>query len=184
MKKLLLLLLCVPLIGFGQNLPIIYAESWHNDKYFDWDPFITERLRDIQQDIDALSPGEGDPMYSYGDKAEVSHLFWSGCDVGGIYCKNASSTLSSQGKNNYGVNNLNDSDPRTAWVEGKSEYGIGESFEMEWELDSRPPIHIFNGYQKSIKAWKDNSRVKKFKVYLNNEELCYLILEDKISPES
>ena len=34
--------------------------------------------------------------------------------MGGIYCKNASSTLSSQGKNNYGVNNLNDSDPRMA----------------------------------------------------------------------
>lgn len=187
MKKLLLLFLCVPLIGLGQNLPTIYAEDWGSlkqGKYIDWDPYIKERLKELQSEIDA---GNNDgPFYGeLGDKAKVSDLWWSGgCDMRGVYCKNASSTLSSQGKNNYSVDNINDSDPRTAWVEGKSGYGIGESFEMDWPAYIAPNIQIFNGYQKSIKAWKDNSRVKKFKIYINNKQFCYLVLKDKMESQS
>jgi hypothetical protein len=184
MKKILLLLVCLPIIGVGQNLPTIYSESWNEERYFEWDPYIKERLKELQSEIDA---GDNDgPFYGeLGDKAKVSDLWWSGgCDMGGVYCKNASSTLIPQGKNNYSVNNINDSDPRTAWVEGKSGYGIGESFEMDWPVHIAPPIQIFNGYQKSIKAWKDNSRVKKFKIYINNKEFCYLVLEDKMNSQS
>ena len=175
MKKLLLILLCLPLIGFGQNLPTIYAEG-SQERYFDWEPYIKKELRELQKDFDNDNSGPiGD-----GITAKVSDLWWSGCDMGTVYCSNASSTLSSQGKNNYSVNNINDSDPRTAWVEGSPGYGIGESFEMDWPASINPGIVIFNGYQKSIKTWKDNSRVKKFKIYINNQEFCYLILEDKM----
>ena len=86
----------------------------------------------------------------------------------------ASSTLKPQGSNNYHVGNLVDYNYKTAWVEGKSDYGIGEYFIVQSPMIST----IYNGYQKSEKSWKNNSRVKKFKVYMNNELICYLKLND------
>jgi hypothetical protein len=43
----------------------------------------------------------------------------------------SSSHLKSQGSKSYESGNLSDWDPRTAWVEGKSGYGIGEFFENQ-----------------------------------------------------
>ena len=96
-----------------------------------------------------------------------------------LIAQNASSTLSSNGNYNYDVNNMTDGDPRTAWVEGKSGYGIGESFECIFEAD-HGNITILNGLQKSVNLWKYNSRVKTFKVYYDNVPICYLQLEDNM----
>ena len=105
---------------------------------------------------------------------EDCEYFCGDCD---IYAHKASSTLDSDGKNNYRVSNIIDRDPRTAWVEGESDYGIGEYFEIsinEYDLN----IGILNGLQKSVRLWKLNSRVKTFKMYFNNVPICYLRLED------
>lgn len=88
----------------------------------------------------------------------------------------ASSTLSPQGKYNFNANNINDNDPLTAWIEGKSDYGIGESFSVSNFSGTR--VYIFNGYQHSYSSWKNNSRVKKFRVYAGGDTLCYLELKD------
>ena len=57
-------------------------------------------------------------------------------------------------------------DPRTAWVEGEEGYGIGEYIESTGDnrIWSGTLIVILNGFQKSIKLWKKNSRVKTVKV--------------------
>ena len=109
---------------------------------------------------------------------DLPMLYGSGC-TDAPSRSNASSTLSSQGANNYYSKNIHDWDPRTAWVEGKSDYGIGEYFEVNLPYGGSNII-IFNGYQKSYSTWKNNSRVKKFKVYGDNKPLCYLILNDKM----
>jgi len=96
------------------------------------------------------------------------------CD---IYTNKASSTLDSDGENNYRVSNIIDRDPRTAWVEGESDYGIGEYFEILLNIYDLN-IGILNGLQKSVRLWRLNSRVKTFKVYFNNVPICYLRLED------
>ncbi len=88
----------------------------------------------------------------------------------------ASSTLAPQGNKNYSIRNLNDNDPRTAWVEGKPDYGIGEYFEVR----SVDVNCIYNGYQSSVESWKNNSRVKKFKVYKNSKPICFLMLVDEM----
>ena len=93
----------------------------------------------------------------------------------GIEPIKASSTLSSQGKFNYKVDNLA-GDPTTAWVEGKKGYGIGEWFEVK----AISVNNIYNGYQASPKSFIDNSRVKKMKIYKDDKPICILILKDEM----
>ncbi|MFN5911136.1 MAG: NADase-type glycan-binding domain-containing protein, partial [Bacteroidota bacterium] len=103
-------------------------------------------------------------------------LFGSGCSVGPTKAY-VSSCLAAQGNSSYKAKNLFDWDPQTAWVEGKSDYGIGEYFEVDLILGGSG-ISIFNGYQKSYDAWKNNSRVKKIKVYADGQPVCYVELKD------
>ena len=78
--------------------------------------------------------------------------------------------------------------------EGASDYGIGEYFVifpkddfdagMAGDTEFDIPNVIYNGYQKSYYLWINNSRVKKFKIYLDNEPVCYLVLKDKMGAQS
>jgi len=76
----------------------------------------------------------GEPKISWDSRAqeiqrsgdESQFLYGSGCTEGPSVAKESSS-LVSQGKSTYGSKNLYDWDPRTAWVEGDSGYGIGHS---------------------------------------------------------
>ncbi|WP_107037755.1 NADase-type glycan-binding domain-containing protein [Brumimicrobium mesophilum] len=82
---------------------------------------------------------------------------------------------------NYKPENAHDFDLRTAWVEGREDFGIGEKIEFEFKLSSHlklTHIDIFNGYSKNEKAWKENSRVKVFSLYINDNLFGYLNLED------
>ena len=104
--------------------------------------------------------------------------FISGDCSQGINPKRASSVLSPQGKKGYNINNLNDDNPMTAWVEGDSLSGIGEWFEIKGLVNK-----IYNGYQSSATNWKNNSRVKKFLVYENGTPICYLKLTDEMGAQ-
>ncbi len=109
------------------------------------------------------------------DDPDGPGFFYGDC-VESVSTGGASSTLASQGKNNYDLKNLSDSNPMTAWVEGNPDYGIGEYFEF-----TGPNVNtIYNGYQSSSTNWKNNSRVKRFKVYKNNKPLCLLDLTDEM----
>lgn len=92
----------------------------------------------------------------------------------------ASSTLPAQGTKKYDIDMLADSNPMTAWVEGKKGYGIGEWFEIE----AYNVTVVFNGYQATPLTWKNNSRVKRFKVYVNGKALCFLDLTDEMGQQN
>ena len=92
----------------------------------------------------------------------------------------ASSVLASQGKINYESNNIHDFNYKTVWSEGNSSYGIGETINFKFPKNN-PEINtiiITNGYVKSNSLYKNNSRVKKIKVNVNNDFSFYLNLED------
>ncbi|WP_258097890.1 NADase-type glycan-binding domain-containing protein [Marinoscillum pacificum] len=99
---------------------------------------------------------------------------------GGQDTQTASSELTSQGSNTYGAENAHDLSYETAWVEGVSGYGIGEY--IEYHVKPENPritkIIIVNGYVKSDNAWKNNSRVKRLKMYLDDKPYADLELED------
>ncbi len=101
----------------------------------------------------------------------------------------ANSTLKPQGKNEYSIENIHDLDVTTAWIEGNTDYGIGESFTIEFDWKENYEgfgkvynfygvIEIFNGYCKSEKVWIENSRIKTLKMYYNNIAVCMIELID------
>jgi len=99
---------------------------------------------------------------------------------GGPINVEASSFLPPKNGNTYFPFNAHDFDLRTAWVEGVEGYGIGEYIEFYFEpLSPRvTTIEIYNGYFISENAWEDYSRVKKFKLYVNNKPYAILKLQD------
>lgn len=102
------------------------------------------------------------------------------CGDGGPIKITASSRLANQGSNNYSEENLHDLEANTSWVEGVQGYGIGEW--VEYTFSAKNPriteIKIVNGYNKSQSAWKNNSRVKKLKLYIKGKPIAILNLED------
>lgn len=158
-KILIFNVLIIPMFGFSQ-IPTV--KSFGGDgKNINWSKIKAETEREEK----AAGGGPG--------------FFYNDCDQG-VNPLRASSTLANQGKFNYNVKNINDSNPMTAWVEGKQDYGIGEYFEIK----AMGVNVIYNGYQASPIAWLENSRVKKFKVYKNNTPLCYLELTDEMGSQS
>jgi hypothetical protein len=205
LKKLLLLLFVLPLFGISQELPLIYASIDSDEtQYIDRDKRLQRDIKSLENEIKVLiSTGDTtddvllDVYYpevlkyyiKFGKISEevyfkylkLTHQISGG--VYGIVPDYVSSTLSSQGNNSYDKSNLGDRDARTAWVEGADGYGIGEYIEMVIDDDAVRSFYILNGYQKSIKSWKDNSRVKSFKVYIDNIPICILELEDRMGKQ-
>ena len=86
----------------------------------------------------------------------------------------ADSTLESKIPDYYSVKNLTDNNPKTAWVEGKKDYGkavklsinlnsysLGQRIEGDYLIEK---IGIINGYMKNKKIFNQNNRVKKIKL--------------------
>jgi len=118
-----------------------------------------------------------DMKENYWDSVQFGCSWYCG---GGPDSISATSALGSINGINYEVNNIHDFDLKTVWSEGIEGYGIGESITYYFEPQS-PRITdfiIINGYVKSEKAWRENSRVKKLKVYFNEEEFAILNLDD------
>lgn len=101
----------------------------------------------------------------------------------------SSSNLPPQGKKSYEPKNLSDGDLATAWVEGKSTYGVGEIITVHFHTtpDVRnvplKGIDFVNGYSKNLKTWKLNSRIKKLKVFHNNNLKYFFELVDSMKPQ-
>lgn len=103
--------------------------------------------------------------------------FYCACDIGK---QKASSTLPAQGKYNYKASNAHDLNYETAWVEGAKDYGIGEWIEYTFPGNNPPleEIIIANGYIRTEKTWKENSRVKTLAVEVNGKPFATLHLKD------
>ena len=100
----------------------------------------------------------------------------------------ASSALKAQGSKNYKASNIFDRDPETAWVEGVKGHGIGQWIEFKNVCVRQDgywcgvgSISILNGYAKSDKAWRENGRVKRLKVYCNGKPKYILELQNSRS---
>ena len=102
----------------------------------------------------------------------------------------ASSTLASQGKNNYDVENTQKNLRSVAWCEGVKGHGVGERINMSvttQKIYGSPHIWgltIVNGYAKDQTTWQNNSRVKKLRLYVNGKRWAELHLKDIIKPQT
>lgn len=77
----------------------------------------------------------------------------------------SSSALTGQGDNSYGPGNMFDNDPTTAWVEGVTGNGEGQSLSFDFAAPrSVTQLHLQNGYAKSERTFTRNARVRDFAV--------------------
>ncbi|MEN7551602.1 Hint domain-containing protein [Rapidithrix thailandica] len=136
-------------------------------------------------DIDQLSEAEQNTLKNC-DETVGSYweIIGSGCSwycAGGPKEVTASSHLDSQGKVDYQATNAHDLDYKTAWVEGDEGFGTGEYLKYIFAANS-PRINkiiVANGYVKNETAWRNNSRVKKLKLYLDDQPYAILNLRDQ-----
>ncbi len=116
-------------------------------------------------------------------KDDVWDIVGGGCSWycgGGPYDVKGSSSLGNQGSNNYEALNAHDFSYKNAWVEGVNGNGIGEYLTYFFKPESPriTEIIVVNGYVKSQESFTDNSRVKKLRVYYNNQAIADLDLLD------
>jgi serine/threonine protein kinase len=100
----------------------------------------------------------------------------------------ASSTLAPQGKGGkyrYDVERASDLNLSTAWVEGNSGHGIGESLSFTWErqLGSDASLRcdqlwIYNGFTSKEASWRKNNRAKTLELYVDESHEATLALQD------
>ena len=100
----------------------------------------------------------------------------------------ASSVLPPQGKFSYGPGKLFQNG---AWCEGVKGYGIGQIIKLAYKnggatslSPSYDRIVIRNGYDKSAKAFYDNSRVKKISIRTDTGARWSTTLKDKRGPQT
>jgi len=123
----------------------------------------------------------------YDNCDENNESYWDILGVGcSWYCGggqdtiSASSTLKTYKGINYSAKNIHDLNYKTAWIEGVPGYGIGEF--VTYHIPPQNPriteIIVVNGYVKTEKSWKENSRVKKLKMYIDDKPFTILNLKD------
>lgn len=124
--------------------------------------------------------------------------YWLGCSK---FCcvdnheeiSSATSSLKNQGKNTYIASNVVNGNRNNAWVEGKSDAGIGESITIDKIISisslekgkkfNFTELVIVNGYSKTEKAWKENNRVEVLKMYYNDKFITDILLQDIMYPQ-
>ncbi len=182
------------LIAFGQTPPDKYPTlKYLVDKSPEGEKeFIREQQKceavwakvKSREDYNKLSKTDKD-IYDNCDETTLSYwdVFSGGCSWycgGGMDTLSASSELKPSANHDYSAKNIHDLNYETAWVEGAPGDGIGES--ITYHFPPQNPriteIIVVNGYVKSPKAWKENSRVKTLRMHVNGEPFALLHLAD------
>lgn len=89
----------------------------------------------------------------------------------------ASSFLKENSRLVHNVANIGDGQLSTAWVEGSKGHGLGQWIEFQIRTQQ---LCIANGFQKSNRLWRMNSRVKEFQVYFSNKYVGILRLQNSM----
>jgi hypothetical protein len=198
MKKIILLIALAfqAFISYGQDIKTLNPSYVHLLDFSDkakaeWvqrDTLLSQ-LSEGRKDWDKMTKGEEALIQKYGEVYEdIWDIVGEGCSWycgGGPEKVTASSFLRAQGSNNYEPQNAHDLNYKDAWVEGVPGYGIGEFLTYKFSATSPriTEIKVVNGYVKSESAYRNNSRVKKLMVYLNETPYVILNLEDKIASQ-
>lgn len=99
------------------------------------------------------------------------------------YC--ASSMLSGQLGNSYGVRNLFGNSNAEAWVEGKPGQGVGEWVTIEFpDVRLVKALIIRNGYQKNRDIFEKNSRVRTLRLVFSDGETQRVSLRDSMDQQT
>ena len=189
-----LLVLSLNINAFTQDLPVIkgqptitYDFSQEAKKKWDQTEALFQLLNTEERDWDSLTETEKALIGDFDEtKMEFYAVVVGGCSWycgAGEYAVNTSTYLKPSKTFSYKAHNLNDFDYETAWVEGKSGYGIGETIQFSFapQHPRVTSIRIANGYVKSKAHWENNSRVKQLKMFINDTPFAILEFKDVYS---
>ena len=118
--------------------------------------------------------------------ASVPSIKGLGVEVNGLFDVWASSTLSPINGIDYNISNLTDYDSATAWVEGASGNGYGETVSFSYngaQTALIQGVEIVNGYAKSSTSFYDNGCVTQLGVKINGKNVKSLNLSATTSPQ-
>ena len=166
-------------LSFPEEIKKLYEER-----------YVLYKKQDNKQVLTELERKRLDDLINNEKLMEQKMSWWDvfgmGCSwycCGNIDTVIASSNLNKNGKITYIGANAGDDNYETAWVEGVDGYGIGESVTFYITTGRVDEIIIANGYVKTPKAYKENSRVKTLKLYYNDKHIANLHLRDEISDQ-
>lgn len=148
-----------------------------------------------------LDQPAGEELFRYSPDAALYGFIQDHAGICSAWCAvtthtesvRASSYLEPQGKFTYEPGHLIDGDRNTVWAEGVPGCGIGEYIvltkcynEHSDNVSQRftfENLCIVNGYAQNEQKWRNNSRVKSLELYVNDNYLYNLYLEDTIQPQ-
>lgn len=179
----------------AQKIPVIDSEICRNMSYTDqqlkdWSQYLAiyekESTNEKLSGIEVEFKKSFEKKYDLSDFSETEMAPWdsepAGCSwyCGATYETAVSSSLPAIGANSYSSNELFDGDARTAWVEGTKGYGVGEwiTFTFDYNAARATTCFIVNGYNKNALTWQNNSRVKSFNLYDNDQLIATVNLKD------
>jgi len=164
--KLTFLILTFSSLLFSQEVKTYESKQERDSDFFDYEDYDEN-----QKPIGNLEFLKGCSWYCGGTVKSIT----------------SSSELEENNGISYSAKNAHDFDKNSAWIEGKSDYGIGEFIEYEFDFSEDIAYNgnlginkliIANGYKKNKQTWKNNSRVKQLELFLNNELFCVINLID------
>jgi hypothetical protein len=107
------------------------------------------------------------------------------CTLDGSVRFCVSSALAPQGRNSYRAANLIDGNPATAWVEARSDDGIGEWIVIDFtQPRDVTGIELQNGYAKNADIYGKNGRVRDVEINLSSGQSLRHTLNDSANPQT
>jgi hypothetical protein len=171
-----------PSLGTSNNYSKIEQLNWQNalEKYSKIDIGSLDYEKLPKKDkllIDSLEMG-------FGPLTQGPECSWY-CG-GEMYKVTSDGHLHQQGNVNYKTENIHDFDLFTAWIPDTVGSAIGKRINFYFKpLSPRVnEIIIYNGYIKNYELFKNNSRVKKFKLYINSVYYATLELSDTTASQT
>lgn len=189
----LILTILISSLTYGQDLPVIEPKVFDAVNYTKSEQVYWEKAMSLMSKVNSGELNYGEQMsreeikaidsleMMYGPMTEGVGCSWY-CG-GGPYKITASSYLQEQGKITYLPDNIHDFDLLTAWVP-KGTIGMKINFHFKPFAPRVNEILLWNGYIKNVDLWKANSRVAKFKLYVNGEPKAILNLVDSTNAQS
>lgn len=194
MRKILIIsLTIITLTGFGQTvkevnptLGFLVDKSTEGEIQFIKNREKCETLwRQVKSQEDFKNLSKEDKIL-YNDCTRGD--YWDIFSIGGCswYIRRVEDTASASSELKtfkgieYSASCAHDLNYKTAWIEGIPGYGIGQYLVYHFPPENPriTKIIVVNGYVKSEKVWKENSRVKKLKIYIDNKPYAILNLAD------
>ena len=185
----------ISIVSFGQTVKTMKPTLGTPNNYSKQDQALWQTVMEKNKKV-------GDGSLYYDDLSSAERLLLDSLDNGygpvsqepgcswycggEMYKVTSDAYLKGSGNTSYKPENIHDFDLFTAWVPDTTKGVVGKKINFHFKPLS-PRVNeftIYNGYIKNYDLFKANSRVKKFKLYINNKPYAVLELADTTASQT